>query len=69
MVSSLILCAIKMPHFEQICYHFIHKMHLSNGCVLVKFDIGKSAKNGSWSVVSYSIHYWIVRVDCIMSKE
>ena len=30
MVSSLILWAITIPHFEQICYHLIPKMHVSN---------------------------------------
>ena len=38
MLSSLILQVIKMPHFEQICYHLIPKMHVSNGYVLVKFE-------------------------------
>ena len=44
MVSSLILWAMKMLH-QQICYHVIPKMLVSNGYVLVKFDIGKSTKN------------------------
>ena len=38
MLSSLILLAIKMPHWEQICCHLIPKMHVSNGYVLVKFE-------------------------------